>query len=326
MSEEVIRVEDLRAYYTMPNNVYVRAVDGVMLKVYRGEILGIAGESGCGKSTLLRAMYGLIEYPLKVLGGSVLLLTKDEKKFDMTSLGIDRLRKGVWWRYISFIPQNAQNVLNPMIRVKDHFIETGKNLGMDEDEILERMNYWIDSLGLSRDVASAFPIQLSGGMRQRIVIALAALLEPEVLLADEPTSALDVVNQRVFVASLSKLHKKLRNTVIYVSHDLELLGIFTHRIAVMYAGKIVEVGKTDEVFEKPLHPYSKALIDSIPKIGDTRIRKGLSGRPPDLRNPPPGCRFYPRCPYATNRCRSEEPPLVEVSKGHYVACWLHAKR
>ena len=311
---------------TYEEQFYVDAVSGVTLEAYENEVLGIAGESGCGKSTLLKIIYGYVKPPLTVRSGRVLVDT-GKGSIDVLSMDLEERRSRIWWRYISYIPQNAMNVLNPTSRIRDHFAEVLRlHQGLDREEAYRVAAEYVTQLGLPRDVVNAFPHQLSGGMRQRVVIALALIMKPRVVLADEPTTALDVVVQRGILQTLIERQRELRNTLILVTHDMGVHAMLTDRIAIMYAGKIVEVGRTEEVFEKPLHPYTRMLIESLPRLGDKRVRKGLAGQPPDLRSPPPGCRFHPRCPYATDRCRREEPPMVEVEKGHWVACWLYAKK
>mgnify|MGYP000235727915 CR=1 FL=1 len=311
---------------TYEEQFYVDAVSGVTLEAYENEVLGIAGESGCGKSTLLKIIYGYVKPPLTVRSGRVLVDT-GKGSIDVLSMDLEERRSRIWWRYISYIPQNAMNVLNPTSRIRDHFAEVLRlHQGLDREEAYRVAAEYVTQLGLPRDVVNAFPHQLSGGMRQRVVIALALIMKPRVVLADEPTTALDVVVQRGILQTLIERQRELRNTLILVTHDMGVHAMLTDRIAIMYAGKIVEIGRTEEVFEKPLHPYTRMLIESLPRLGDKRVRKGLAGQPPDLRSPPPGCRFHPRCPYTTDRCRREEPPLVEVEKGHWVACWLYAKK
>uniref|UniRef100_A0A7J2U3Z9 ABC transporter ATP-binding protein n=1 Tax=Ignisphaera aggregans TaxID=334771 RepID=A0A7J2U3Z9_9CREN len=326
MGEDVvIDVRGLDAVYDVDveSGVYVHAVDDVNLQVRRGEVLGIAGESGCGKSTLARVLYGFVNPPLRVRRGSV-VISADDGKYDVVSLSLDERRARLWWKVISYIPQNAMNVLNPVERIRDHFIEVLKYHSSKAD--VEEVARYLEGIGLKKEVLNAYPHQLSGGMRQRIVIALALLLNPRIVIADEPTTAVDVVLQRGILQLLVEFQKRLNNTLVVITHDMGVHAMITNRVAVMYAGNVVEVGETSAVFEKPLHPYTQGLINSLPRIGDKSTRVGLAGSPPDLRNPPPGCRFHPRCPFAMDICRREKPPFIEVEKSRFVACWLHVKR
>lgn len=325
INDEALILRNVRAGYNIGKK-FVDAVSNVSLRLYRGEIFGLAGESGCGKSTLLKVIYGHVIPPLHMMGGEVILKHGNEL-VKLHELDIEKLRKKVWWRYITWIPQGSMNVLNPTIRIQDHFIEMLKlysNTG--KEEAYKLISEYLNTFGLPKEVAKAYPIQLSGGMRQRIVIALALLFNPLVVLADEPTSALDVVTQRIILEQMLKLQRDRGFTLVWVSHDMDVHGVLTDRIGIMYAGKIVEVGFTDKVFNEPIHPYTKALLESLPRLGDKNIREGLLGSPPDLSNPPPGCRFHPRCPYAMDVCRREEPPLIDVGNNHLLSCWLYIKR
>jgi len=306
------------------HEVYVDAVSDVSLKLRRNEIFGIAGESGCGKSTLIKMLYGYLEPPLVLRGGSVKLKTKEGEELQITSLTRKQLQKDVWWNHISYVPQSSMNILNPTMRIRDHFAEMFKlHARIGKKEAYVEARKYVDQMGLPMDVLSAFPHQLSGGMRQRVVIAIALLLEPDLVLADEPSSALDVINQQVVLNLLRDAQESLKNTLVIVSHDMGIHGMMTHRMSVMYAGKLIEIGKTEDIFERPFHPYTQALIESLPKLGDKKQRTGLGGHPPDLRSPPTGCRFHPRCPYAMPTCGKEPPEIQEVKSDGYVACWRY---
>jgi len=330
VNDSVLKAEKIKAQYIIEQGktrAYVDAVSNVSIEIYNNEILGIAGESGCGKSTFIRVLYGYVNPPLRVLDGHIILNTREGKQYDIVSLAINKanvLSREIWWRHMSYVPQAAQNVLNPTTKIKSHFIETLKRLGLEEEEALRKVKEHLSFLGLSLDVLDAYPHQLSGGMRQRVVIALATVFMPEVVFADEPTSALDVVSQKAVLRMLRRLQEEYKNTVVIVSHDMDVLGVLTDRISIMYAGKIVEIGDTEDIFRDPLHPYTRALIQSLPRIGDKTYKSGIPGTPPDLKNPPSGCRFHPRCPYAKDICRKEEPPMIKIEERRFVACWLYS--
>lgn len=315
----MLKIDHLSASYkTIDGDIHV--VKDVDFEIRDNEIFGIAGESGCGKSTLLKTLYDIVEFPLQIDQGKVILSgTKNGKEFSYES---GQIRKS-WWNQISYVPQAAQSVLNPIVRLKEQFLdsipeEDKKN--ETEKQTLARVASYLEELGLSPDVLEAFPFQLSGGMRQRAIIALATFMSPNVVLADEPTTALDVVVQRGILMMLTRLQQQFKNTLVIVSHDMGVHYQITDRMGIMYSGSFVELGPTTDIFEDPIHPYTKMLIGALPRVGDKSQKVGIPGRPPALKNPPPGCRFAARCPMATEKCKQDVPVFREIKPGRYAAC------
>lgn len=325
MNGTILRAEQLQAFYVLDifgTRRVIKAVDGVNLEIRENEVYGIAGESGCGKSTLLKALYGAMDPPLRLMGGKVYYRVEG-KDVDIFSLRPDDVKK-LRWEYISYVPQGSMSVLNPVIKVKEtyrDFLESHVE-GRTRDEIFEMAKEHIAALGLPPTVLEAYPHQLSGGMRQRVTIALAALLKPRIMIADEPTTALDVVVQRGVIQLLKNIQESLGNTIILVTHDMGVQANVADRVGIMYAGKIVEEARVEEIFGNPLHPYTRYLINSLPRFGDKGMRESVPGSPPSLINPPAGCPFHPRCPYALPVCREQMPGFFEPLAHHRVACWL----
>ncbi len=302
----VIEVENVKAYYI--TDVYgvkrtVKAVDNISFDVKKNEILGIAGESGCGKSTLLKVLYGTIEPPLQVLGGKV-NYNLDEKNYDILVMN-NRELKEIRWKKASYVPQGSMNVLNPVIEIKKNFrdfIKTHRKK-MTLREIDEMVRIHLNNLGLPNRLMDSYQHQLSGGMRQRVTIALATILKPDIIFADEPTTALDVIVQRGVIQLLKKIQREVNNSLVVVTHDMAIHANLTDRILIMYAGQIVEEAPTKEIFKNPQHYYTRHLIDSLPAIGDTTEKSSISGNPPPLDNLPSGCRFSERCSAVTEKCK-----------------------
>ena len=317
----MLKIENLStSYKTIDGDVHV--INDLDFTINDNEIFGIAGESGCGKTTLLNTLYDIVEFPLVIDKGRLVL--EGEKNGSKFSYESGEIRK-TWWNNISYVPQAAQSVLNPIVRLKKQFVdsipkEDRKN--ETEAQTLERVASYLKELSLSPDVLEAYPFQLSGGMRQRAIIALATFMSPNVVLADEPTTALDVVVQKGILMMLMRLQKQLKNTLIIVSHDMGVHYQITDRMAIMYSGSVIELGKTEDIFNDPIHPYTTMLVGALPRVGEDIQRVGIPGRPPALKNPPPGCRFAPRCPHATDKCRQEVPKFREIKPGRFAACHL----
>lgn len=315
----MLKVEHLStSYKTIDGNI--RVVKDLDFEIRDNEIFGIAGESGCGKTTLLKALYDIVEFPLEIDSGRVIL--SGEKNGTPFSYESGKIRN-TWWNNISYVPQAAQSVLNPITRIKNQFLDSMTKQDRNhetKEQTLKRVAQYLEELDLSPDILEAFPFQLSGGMRQRAIIALATFMSPNVVLADEPTTALDVVVQRGILMMLMRLQKRLKNTLVLVSHDMAVHYQITNRMAIMYSGSFVELGETEDVFKDPIHPYTRMLISALPRIGEKSQKMGIPGRPPALISPPPGCRFAPRCPEAKENCSKEIPAFHEVHPGHFVAC------
>jgi peptide/nickel transport system ATP-binding protein len=321
----VLRTEQLKAFYVLDvqgTQKIVKAVNEVDLAIRENEIYGIAGESGCGKSTLLKALFNAIEPPLRLIGGKIYYCPSG-KEVDVTTLSLDEKRR-LRMEYISYIPQGSMSVLNPVLKLKETYQDfiSSHVSGRTREETFELALKQIVELGLPKNILEAYPHQLSGGMRQRVTIALAALLKPRIMIGDEPTTALDVVVQRGVIQMLKEIQKKLQNTIIMVTHDMGVHANVANRIAIMYAGKIVEEGTTLEIFETPKHPYTQFLINSLPKFGDKNVRTSVPGSPPSLADLPGGCPFNPRCPQVKDICRQQMPGFTHVAAEHKVACWL----
>ena len=321
----ILEVDNLKAYYvtqTFGRSSTVRAVDGVSFHVNKNEIYGIAGESGCGKSTLLKAISGLVKPPLQILGGEIRYNFADQQ-LNILDLKDEKQRRRLRGARISLIPQGSMSVLNPVRRIKKSFEDViYAHLDVSEGEFEELVKNHLEALGLDWTVMHTYPHQLSGGMRQRVTIALSTILRPEIIFADEPTTALDVVVQRGVIQLIKKIKEEQQNTLILVTHDMSVHATLCDRLAVLYAGEIVEEGDVQSLFGSPKHPYTSMLLSSLPKIGDKSARVSAPGAPPSLANPPAGCRFHPRCPYAVDRCRQETPALRQLNETHRVACFL----
>lgn len=350
MNLPILRTEGLKAFYML--DVYgtrkvVKAVNGVDLEIQENEVYGIAGESGCGKTTLLKALYAAVEPPLRLVEGKVYYRAGDFEEIDIASLSHPALadadgdrwlageeidvssisgeaKRRLRWRFISYVPQGSMSALNPVMKLKETYQDfiASHVSGRSRDDAFRIAKGHIAELGLPEAILDAYPHQLSGGMRQRVTIALAALLKPRVIIADEPTTALDVVVQRGVVQLLKAIQENLQNSIVLVTHDMGVQANVADRIGIMYAGKIVEEAATETIFGDPRHPYTQYLINSLPRFGDKTTRRSAPGSPPSLADLPSGCPFHPRCPHAMDICREQTPPLMAPNPRHKVACWL----
>ncbi len=310
----MIKINNLVANYTTVRG-QVTAVDHVDFEIPDGVTLGIAGELGCGKTTLLKVLYGDVGYPLSIKSGSVEYGMVGDQNEEITTRNIQKY----WFKRIAYVPQGSMSSLNPVLRIRDQFLDYMRP-GPEQRRKLEEVREYVKSLGLPSESIDAYPHQLSGGMRQRVMVAMASFLKPKIILADEPTTALDVVVQKGILLLLMDLQEKMNSTILFVSHDMGVHYQISHKMFIMYAAKGVEYGDLQDVFEHPLHPYTRLLIDALPSVGDANIKKGVAGRPPSLWDKLVGCRFAARCPFATNLCCEEEPVLKEYRPGHFAAC------
>jgi len=316
--ENILEIENLSVHF--PINIgTVRAVNHVSLKIKHGEVMGLVGESGCGKSTLGFSILRLLRPPGNIVEGKIVYHGKDIVKMNQHELLSLRGKK------IAMIFQDPLTSLNPLFRIDQQFIETLETheKGIGRKEAFKRAESMLESLGIAPERLLEYPHQMSGGMRQRIMIGMGLILNPDFLIADEPTTALDVIVEAQFLDLLNDLRKQYNLTIILITHNLGNVAQLADRITVMYGGSIAEVGGANEIFEEPLHPYTQGLLASIPNIKlDQPKLETMPGSPPDLVDPPAGCVFHPRCPRAMDVCRNERPEMI-AKNGHTVSCWLY---
>jgi len=322
--DKLLEVKNLKLYYHT-SKAAVRALDDVSFDLYKGETLGLVGESGCGKTTTGVALLKMLSPPGRIEPGSQIIL--DGK--DIIPMPEKEIRKNVRWEEVSMVFQGAMNCLTPVYTIGKQMLETlQEHREMDKAQAEELIKEYLGLVGLPPEVMGRYPHELSGGMKQRIVIATALFLKPKLVILDEPTTALDVIVQAQIINLLKKLKKTFDLSFIFITHDLSLEAEISDRICVMYAGKIAELGTNQQIYGErgPMHPYTEKLLQATPLLH--RKVDSLSyipGTPPDLIDPPKGCRFHPRCHKAIDKCSQEEPPLLEVEPGHMVACWRCGK-
>jgi peptide/nickel transport system ATP-binding protein len=323
-STAVLQVSDLRVtYYT--DSGRTKAVDGVSLTLYAGERLGLVGESGCGKSTMALALMRMIKPPGRIEGGSAIVGVEGDQ-VDMLKLSEDEVLQARLSR-IAYIPQGAMNSLNPVMRIGAQMIDAMRahDLKLTNEQMVQRAEEALESVELKRSVLRMYPHELSGGMKQRVCIAIGISLSPKVIIADEPTSALDVVVQRQVMETICRVQEKLGAAVILIGHDMGLMAQITNRVAVMYAGKLVELSTVREMFTDPMHPYAQALISSLPNLENKGVFHGIPGLAPSLLHLPSGCVFHPRCKDAMEICKTMAPQQSVTPSGRYVFCHLYDK-
>jgi len=318
VSQPILQVRDLQVHYHTRGGA-VKANNGISFDLQVGERLGLVGESGSGKSTIAMALMRLIKPPGKIVGGQIIL-----NGVSLLELPEEKMRQ-LRLKEIALVAQGAMNSLNPVMRVRRQIENALRDhdVKLSQSDLTSRIGELLDLVGLRRTVADLYPHELSGGMKQRVCIALAICLRPKVIIADEPTSALDVVVQRQVMETLKTLGQALGASIVLIGHDMGLMAQVVDRIGVMYAGDLIETGSVEEVFADPLHPYTKLLIGSLPIIDSKEASRGIPGLTPSLRNRPVRCPFQPRCPVAIERCLVEEPPLRMVRPRREVACHLY---
>ena len=316
-NDNVLDVRNLTMHY-MTRKGPVYAVDDVSFHVDRGESVGLVGESGCGKTSIAISLLKLLPDNARIICGEILL-----NGIDVVPFSYDEMRP-LRWRRISMVFQAAMNAMNPVYTVEDQILEAMllHLPELSEQEMEEKIDHLFEMVGLDPSFKNQYPHQYSGGMRQRAIIAMALSCDPDIIIADEPTTALDVIVQDSLLKKVREIQKKLNMAMIYISHDIAVIAEVSQRVGVMYAGRMAEMAATDAIFHRPIHPYTMGLMSSFPSIvGEKTDLVQLPGEPPDLLNPPPGCRFHPRCPYATEICRSEAPEFRDHGDGHFAACW-----
>ncbi len=316
-NKPILHIEDLVLYFKTQRGP-VQAVDGVSLDLLAGRSVVVLGESGCGKTSLAKAILRLLPRNAGTFSGHIFL-----DGVDVMALDDETFRLDVRWSKISMVPQAAMNALNPVVRVGEQVAEPAMvHLGSSKAEAMELVKKMFRYVGVAEDFASRYPFELSGGMRQRVAIAMALVTSPRLIILDEPTSALDVLTQASIFNVLKRLKKELGISSILITHDIATSSELADDVAVMYAGQIVETSDAHRFFEKPLHPYSEKLMASVPRLHGNKDLEFIKGQPPSLVNPPSGCRFAERCPYRFEKC-SEEPPTFD-KEGRGVKCWLYA--
>jgi peptide/nickel transport system ATP-binding protein len=311
---QLLSIEDLAVhYFTLKGDV--KAVDGVSFHVDRGEVLGLAGESGCGKTTAAQAIMRIIPAPGRITRGHIFFANSD-----LVSLSEEAMRR-VRWKCISMVFQGAMNSLNPVLSIGEQIAEAiVTHEGEGWAQARARAKRLLGLVGIDPSRANDFPHEFSGGMKQRAVIAMALACNPDIVIADEPSTALDVLVQARILELMKQLKKELNISMILISHDLSIIANMCDNVAIMYAGKIVEQSSVKEVFHNPKHPYTQMLLEAFPSLKGSKKLVSIPGDPPNLLHPPSGCRFHPRCPYAFDRCRQEEPEPLKVAEKHLVSC------
>jgi len=314
----ILDVSGVKMYYETREGP-VHAVDDVSFSLEKGKVLGLVGESGSGKSSMALTILGLLPSNAKILSGSIRLNGQE-----LSKMSEGELRKDISWKHISLIAQGAMNSLNPVFSIGDQIREPiiAHVEGQAESEATEQAKNLLKKVGISPDRYASYPHEFSGGMKQRTIIAMALALNPEIVIADEPTTALDVIVQAQILTLLKSLQKETQMSMILITHDLSLVAEISNFVAILYAGQIVEYASASVIYHNPRHPYVMGLLKSVPNLVAKKHRLGsIPGSPPDLVNPPPGCRFAARCTFATSKCVSEMPVLEEIGDGHLVRCW-----
>lgn len=319
MSDTILEIDHLTAgYETKMGDVL--AVNDVTFDLKKGELIGIAGESGCGKSTLAYSIMNLLEDNGKIYSGEIRFSGKN-----MVDLS-DKQIKNFRWKNMSMVFQSAMNALNPVMKISEQLIDALKahDKKISDKKARERAKEMLKLVDIQVDRLDAYPHQLSGGMKQRVMIAMAMILNPDLMIMDEPTTALDVVVQRNIIEKVEELRHEFNFSIIFITHDLSLLVEISDKLAIMYAGKILEIGPADRIYLNPLQPYTEGLMNSFPPLtGELEEMSGIAGKPPDLLNPPKGCPFYPRCDKRMDICQEEMPEFREIEEGHKVRCHLY---
>ena len=313
-SSAKLSVFGLKAYYFAENGV-VKAVDNVTFEIGENESLGIAGESACGKSTLASTLLRALQHPGKIVGGNIII-----DGVDVSKLSDNDFNKSIRWKKLAIIFQGAMNTLDPVYKIGDQMREIMQQHQFEGD-IEGTILRSLEQVGLHPDISKRYPHEISGGMKQRVVIAMALLLNPDIVIADEPTTALDVIAQAQIINLLKRLKKENGLTIILITHDLGIISEIAERIAIMYAGQLVEIGSAADIYQNPKHPYTQALISAIPTLHEKKKIGFIKGNPPNLAHAPTGCRFFERCPHAMNICK-EEPPEIATETG-FTRCWLY---
>jgi peptide/nickel transport system ATP-binding protein len=314
---EILKVENLKMYYSLYGAGWVSAVDGISFNLEKGQSIGIVGESGCGKSSLGITLLRVLPENAFVKDGKVLLYGEDILKIPE-----EKFRRNIRWKKISMVFQGAMNSFNPLFTIGEQIVEAIKlHENISDKQAQSRTEELLRLVGLDPKRANNYPFELSGGMKQRAAIAMALALNPDILIADEPTTALDVMVQARVLHLIKSLQRDLKLSVIFISHDVTVISQMVEKVVVMYAGKFMELGSIEDVFLKPRHPYTYMLLKSVPDIkGRPKRLEGIPGAPPDLRSPPSGCRFHPRCPFAKDMCSKNEIEFTDLGNGHLVAC------